>query len=184
MALVMMARAQSARMAGRESHATAITWVCRAAMLRAAPLVLLLLALFATGANATIYYVNATGGRNTNLGTSASSPWATLAKVSTYAWSPGFRPGDQVLLTGTFNLAAGASVYLQLDKTYGVTITSANPLQPATVIANQVSCDHIRLSHISLVHTCTERIYGDGRSVSVRAPRASQAHELLTHACM
>lgn len=44
---------------------------------------------------ATTYYVNAVSGNDSSNGTSTSSPWKTLTKVSVFT----FRPGDQILLS-------------------------------------------------------------------------------------
>jgi hypothetical protein len=45
-----------------------------------------------------VYYVDAASGNDSGSGTSPSSAWRTLAKVTSYATSPGFKAGDQVLL--------------------------------------------------------------------------------------
>lgn len=60
------------------------------------PLSLLFLILFfGFAANAKIYYVSNSGNDN-NSGTSTSSPWKTLAKVSSFT---GFAAGDQILFS-------------------------------------------------------------------------------------
>lgn len=42
--------------------------------------------------------MDATGGSDANTGTSPSAPWKTLAKVWNHSYSPGFAPGDSILL--------------------------------------------------------------------------------------
>jgi hypothetical protein len=50
----------------------------------------------ATSAGKT-YYVDASSGNDSNNGLSSVSPWKTLAKVSSFAWSTGFGAGDTIL---------------------------------------------------------------------------------------
>lgn len=46
----------------------------------------------------TVYYVDATGGSDSNPGTSPAAAWKTIAKVNTRTFSSdGFEPGDQIL---------------------------------------------------------------------------------------
>lgn len=57
----------------------------------------------------TTYYVDATGGSDSNAGTSAGSPWQTVSKVNT-EWNAGtFSAGDSILFKrgGTWNVSGG-----------------------------------------------------------------------------
>ncbi len=89
----------------------------------------LVLALWCVGfdALATVYYVK-TGGNDSLTGTSIPTAWASTAKVRSFAWSPGFVAGDQILFEGgsTFACTDSTYMYLQADKTKG---TAASPLQ-------------------------------------------------------
>lgn len=58
---------------------------------------LLLLGCAAPSLHATNYHVSTTG-NDANAGTSTAAPWKTLAKIAAYSASPGFQPGDQILL--------------------------------------------------------------------------------------
>jgi hypothetical protein len=63
-----------------------------------------------------VYYVNAATGSDTNTGKTVRTPWQTLAPVNAHA----FRPGDRILLSGTF---IGQSLVLGANAT-GVTVDS------------------------------------------------------------
>ncbi len=43
------------------------------------------------------YYVDATGGNDGNNGLAPGSAWKTLSKITSFAWSTGFRAGDTIL---------------------------------------------------------------------------------------
>ncbi len=58
---------------------------------------LLLLVGTSLSAQAATYHVSTTGS-DANAGTSTAAPWRTLAKIASYSASPGFQPGDQILL--------------------------------------------------------------------------------------
>ena len=60
---------------------------------RCAPTILLSLFLLALPARAATYYVDFSGGNDSNNGTSLSAPWKTIAKVN----SSTFQPGDSIL---------------------------------------------------------------------------------------
>jgi len=61
--------------------------------------ILLLLSLFTVSmVNATTYYVDATNGNDNNDGLSPATAWQTLGKVTSYGFSLGFLPGDEILL--------------------------------------------------------------------------------------
>ena len=71
--------------------AAALVWVVVAVWSKAAVGVLVLS--LATAGSATVYYVDATGGNDTNSGTSQAAAWQTVAKVNTVS----FAAGDQIL---------------------------------------------------------------------------------------
>ncbi len=96
------------------------------------PLRPLLLALSASlivpSSQAVVYYVSPTG-NDANAGTSATSPWKTIARVNQVMYS--LLPGDQVLFQrgGTFigQLTIGSSGAAGNNITYGAYGTGANP---------------------------------------------------------
>lgn len=94
------------------------------------------------GLNATNYYVS-TSGSDANSGTSSSSPWQTLSKVSSMTFNPGdsilFKCGDtfigQLIISSSGSSGAsivygkygsGALPYLAAQGSFGATIYSLN----------------------------------------------------------
>jgi hypothetical protein len=55
--------------------------------------VLVVTILFSSFSWAATYYVDAVNGRDSNSGTSVSSPWKTIAKVNSFT----FKAGDNIL---------------------------------------------------------------------------------------
>lgn len=71
-----------------QSRATAVLTVA----------LLTLFLLFSHSAAATVYYIDATSGSDSNDGLTTGTAWKTLGKVHDTSVSPGFSPGDQILL--------------------------------------------------------------------------------------
>lgn len=82
---------------------------------------LLLLGSMASSLHATTYHVSLTG-NDANAGTSAAAPWRTLAKIATYSASPGFQPGDQILLKSGETFESFGSVVFSSSGSAGVPI--------------------------------------------------------------
>lgn len=78
-------------------------------------------------AHAATYYLSPSG-NDAAAGTSPSTPWRTTAKVRAHAWSPGFRPGDQILFQGgaTFHTTPSDALYFQTDRSRG---TRSKPIR-------------------------------------------------------
>ena len=69
-----------------------------------------------------VFYVDATGGSDSNNGNSPATPWKTVAKVTSYASSKGFAAGSQILFKR-------GEVWRELiDLTSGVSGTSSHPV--------------------------------------------------------
>jgi hypothetical protein len=73
---------------------------------------------------ATDYYISPSG-KDANSGTSISNAWKTMDKVGSFAWSPGFVAGDNILFEGGQTFMSSSGIYVQLDKTKG---TALNPI--------------------------------------------------------
>ncbi|MBC8010018.1 MAG: putative Ig domain-containing protein, partial [Burkholderiales bacterium] len=108
------------------------------------PLSLLLVSLlfWVPALQATIYYVDNTVTNDNGGGTSTGTAWKTLAKVNSYASSPGFTPGDEIRFKGgqTFTFSTGAGLYIAPGKggtlASPITFTSYGTGKATLVAAN------------------------------------------------
>ncbi|WP_460801949.1 right-handed parallel beta-helix repeat-containing protein [Microbacterium sp. GXF6406] len=131
----------------------------------------------ASAAATTTYYVAADGDDNAS-GTSAQTPWRTLAKVSATTLGPGtavlFRAGDT--FTGVLNLRGSgtASAPITIGK-YG---QGARPVLhgagavPATIHITETS--HLLINELEITNTAASRAYRSG--ILITAPAAGLAN--------
>jgi len=107
-----------------------------------------------TSARGTTYYVDATGGNDSNPGTAADNAWKTIAKVNGYAFSPGesilFKKGESWSETLTIP-SSGSAGYPITFSSYGTgaaPVISADNTRYTAVNINSKS--HITVSNLDI----------------------------------
>jgi parallel beta-helix repeat protein len=119
---------------------------------------------FVNFADATTYYVDATGGSNTNNGTSEVTAWQTVSKAVGFALMPGdivlFKKGETFNGTLTMNRSGSAGNLI----TFGTYGTGANPVinSGASYAVDIQNRSYLRFENLSIQGASTGQalVYG------------------------